>query len=139
MQAIQKNGAAAAVRFCNEKAIPLTSEMAKKYKAKIKRVSDRSRNKNNRATAEEMKYIARFKDDVIKKVESKPIVITRAKQVHFYYPIQTNSMCLQCHGRAEQISVEALGQIKKLYPQDQAVGYSENEIRGIWSITFKKE
>ncbi len=31
-----------------------------------------------------------------------------------------------------------MASLDKLYPKDKARGYSENEIRGIWSITFKK-
>jgi hypothetical protein len=27
----------------------------------------------------------------------------------------------------------------KLYPKDLAIGYNENEVRGIWSITFDKK
>lgn len=41
-------------------------------------------------------------------------------------------MCLQCHGKL--MNPEVLKKIKELYPKDKAVGYSENEVRGIWSI-----
>ena len=46
-------------------------------------------------------------------------------------------MCLQCHGK--QIKPEVSQQIMKLYPKDLAIGYSESEVRGIWSITFDKK
>jgi hypothetical protein len=46
-------------------------------------------------------------------------------------------MCLQCHGK--QVEPEVAKQILKLYPKDLALGYSENEVRGIWSITFNKK
>nr|WP_321540500.1 DUF6132 family protein [Flavobacterium piscinae] len=58
-------------------------------------------------------------------------------KVQFYYPIETNTMCLQCHGK--QIKPEVQRQILKLYPNDLAFGYGENEVRGIWSITFEKK
>jgi hypothetical protein len=48
-------------------------------------------------------------------------------------------MCLKCHGKpTSDIGIKALKRIKKLYPKDLAIGYSENQIRGIWSITFKQ-
>ena len=83
-----------------------------------------------------MKYIAQFKKDLATKQEIKPVVIEKRNQVQFYYPIETNTMCLQCHGT--QIKPEVQKQILKLYPNDLAVGYGENEVRGIWSITFTK-
>ena len=46
-------------------------------------------------------------------------------------------MCLKCHGKDIEPNVSAL--ILKLYPNDLAVGYDENEVRGIWSIAFDKK
>ncbi|MGL2964754.1 c-type heme family protein [Flavobacterium sp. RSB2_4_14] len=136
MGAIQKKGTLAALEFCNIKAMPLTDSMATKHNAIIKRVSDKNRNPNNKANVEELKYIAQFKADLLSKNDSKPVVIEKGNKVQFYYPIPTNTMCLQCHGK--QIKPEIQKQILKLYPNDLAVGYSENEIRGMWSITFDK-
>jgi len=136
MGAIQTNGTMHALEFCNSQAIPLTDSMSTHYNATIKRVSDKNRNPNNKANAEELQYIEQYKSDLIAKRESKPIVIEKGSQVQFYYPIPTNTMCLQCHGK--QIRPEVQRQTLKLYPNDLAVGYGENEVRGIWSISFKK-
>lgn len=137
MEAIQKKGTLEALAFCNIQAIPLTDSMSLKYDATIKRVSDKNRNPNNNANSEELKYIAQFKKDFAEKKEIKPVVLEKGNKVKFYYPIDTNSMCLQCHGI--QIKPEVSTQILKLYPQDLAVGYYEGEVRGIWSITFDKK
>ena len=136
MGAIQSKGTMHALDFCNIQAIPLTNSMATNYHATIKRVSDKYRNSNNQANAEELNYIAQFKADAVAKRESKPVVIEKGNKVQFYYPIPTNTMCLQCHGT--QIKPDVQRQILKLYPNDLAVGYTENEVRGIWSITFEK-
>lgn len=137
MGAIQSKGTMHAMKFCKVQAIPLTDSMSTHYHAKIKRVSDKNRNPNNKANAEEHQYIEQFKADLVNKRESKPVVIENGNQVQFYYPIPTNTMCLQCHGK--QIKPEVSKQILKLYPNDLAVGYNENEVRGIWSITFEKK
>lgn len=137
MGAIQSKGTMHAMEFCNVQAMPLTDSMSMHYNAKIRRVSDRNRNPNNKANAEELKYIEQFKADLVNKRESKPVVIEKGNQVQFYYPIPTNTMCLQCHGT--QVKPEVTKQILKLYPKDLAVGYGENEVRGIWSITFEKK
>ena len=136
MESIQKKGTLEALAFCNHQAIPLTDSMSTKFNASIKRVSDKNRNPNNKANKEELKYISQFKKDLATKQEIKPVVIEKGNQVQFYYPIETNTMCLQCHGT--QIKPEVQKQILKLYPNDLAVGYGENEVRGIWSITFTK-
>lgn len=136
MESIHKKGTLEALAFCNHRAIPLTDSMSTKFNASIKRVSDKNRNPNNKANKEELQYIAQFKKDLAEEKEIQPIAIEKGNQVQFYYPIETNTMCLQCHGT--QIKPEVQKQILKLYPNDLAVGYGENEVRGIWSITFKK-
>ena len=139
MGTIQKKGTLEALAFCNVQAMPLTDSMAVKYNASIKRVSDKNRNPNNKANAEEFTYIQHFKNQIANKIEPKPIVLERGDKVQFYYPIPTNTMCLQCHGKSNEIKPEVLKKIKILYPNDIATGYSENEVRGIWSITFNKK
>jgi len=136
MEAIQQKGTMEALTFCNIQAIPLTDSMSTQFNATIKRVSDKNRNPNNKANAEELHYIAQFKKDLVDKKDIKPIVLEKGDNIQFYYPIETNTMCLQCHGK--QIKPEVRRQILKLYPKDLAVGYDENEVRGIWSISFKK-
>ena len=136
MEAIQQKGTLAALEFCNIKAMPLTDSMATKYNATIKRVSDKNRNPNNKANAEELRYMEQFKAEVVAKKQLQPVVIDKGDYVQFYYPIPTNTMCLQCHGK--QIKPDVQNQILNLYPKDLAVGYDENELRGIWSIRFPK-
>ena len=136
MESVQKKGTLEALSFCNIQAIPLTDSMSIKFNASIKRVSDKNRNPNNKANNEELQYIAQFKKELAEKKEIKPVVIEKGNKVQFYYPIETNTMCLQCHGK--QIKPEVSQQIMKLYPKDLAIGYNESEVRGIWSITFDK-
>jgi hypothetical protein len=139
MGKIQKEGTLAALNFCNVKAYSLTDSMSVVHNAIIKRVSDKPRNYKNQANAKENEYISLFKSDIKLNKESEPIVIETKEKVSFYYPIKTNSMCLQCHGKpTSDIEIKTLKRIKKLYPKDLAIGYSENQIRGIWSITFNQ-
>lgn len=136
INAIQKKGTLGALEFCNIQAYPLTDSMATVHNAKIKRVSDKPRNLSNKATTQEFKYIESYKAAVANNADLKPMVEKEGSTVYFYYPITTNAMCLQCHGSSKEVSLETLAELKKLYPQDQALGYSENQVRGIWSIQF---
>ncbi|TXD50826.1 MULTISPECIES: DUF3365 domain-containing protein [unclassified Polaribacter] len=139
MGKIQKEGTLAALAFCETAAYPLTDSMAVVHKATIKRVSDKPRNPNNKANKEELGYIKIFKNNTINNSASEPIVVKNATNVSVYYPITTNGMCLQCHGKPkEQISGSTIEALSKLYPNDLAVGYDINEIRGVWSVSFKK-
>ena len=136
---LQKKGAVAALEFCNTSAYPLTDSMAIVNNANIKRVTDKPRNHNNLANSYELNQIEMFKKQLDSNSEIEPIVTEIDDKVHVYYPIITNDMCLQCHGKPnETIKKETLNKLEQLYPNDKAIGYNINEIRGIWSISFKK-
>lgn len=136
---LQEKGVKEAVTFCNERAYALTDSMAKVHNAHIKRVSDKPRNKNNKAKTIEINHIETFKTMIANQQEVEAIVEESGNSVNFYYPITTNSMCLQCHGTLdEELSTENYKTIKGLYPSDKAIGYKVNQVRGIWSISFAK-
>lgn len=137
MKAIQTSGTVGAVSFCNLEALKLTDSISVMKNAIIKRVSDKPRNVKNRANTEELGYIELFKRMVASDDGVKPIINVADGEVDFYYPITTNAMCLQCHGKPEkQIGIETLAMLKERYPEDMAVGYDVNEVRGIWAIKF---
>lgn len=136
--AIQKEGTLGAMEFCNVQAYPLTDSMAVVHQAKIKRVTDKPRNPTNQANDVELGYIESFKNTIASGDEVAPIVTEENGQVHFYSPIVTNAMCLQCHGKPkEQIQPATMTKLQELYPADQAIGYTENEVRGIWALVFE--
>lgn len=139
MGAIQKKGAIHALEFCNVKAITLTDSMASVYNTTIKRITDKPRNPKNKANTIEGIYIETFKKQVAAGAEIEPITIKQGNNFAFYYPIVTNTMCLQCHGSSnKELKPLTLSKINDLYPNDKAKGYTENEIRGMWSISFSK-
>lgn len=140
MKAIREKGPVGAVEFCNVKALPLTDSISVMKNAIMKRVSDKPRNPDNTANNEEQGYITYFKKIIAAGKEPKPIVKTKDGGVNFYFPITTNTMCLQCHGKPnDQITSETITTLKNLYPLDKAIGYSENEVRGIWAINFDEQ
>ncbi|AUC82255.1 DUF3365 domain-containing protein [Lacinutrix sp. Bg11-31] len=139
MSTIQKKGTLEALTFCNTQAYPLTDSMTVVHKATIKRVSDKTRNPNNQANKKELTYINSFKNDIKNNKEHKPIVDLLENKIQVYYPITTNTMCLQCHGKPnENIEKPILKKLAILYPKDKATGYNINEVRGLWSVTFDK-
>ncbi len=140
MGVMKEKGVVEALQFCNIKANILTDSMATVHNAKIKRVSDKTRNPKNKANETELKKFETFKNMLSNNEDIKPIIETVNDSIYFYYPIITNEMCLKCHGTPnKEIDQATLLSLKDLYPTDKAVGYSENQVRGIWSIQFQKQ
>lgn len=139
MGTIQKKGTKEAVNFCNKQAYPITDSVAVAQNAFIRRVSDKPRNPENQANTKELAIIARFKKAIANNEDYQPVTEVANGKVTFYAPITTNSMCLQCHGTPNTtIQPEVLQTIASLYPEDKAIGYDVNEVRGIWSIYFEE-
>ena len=135
--AINANGSADAVEFCNTRAIHLTDSMSGVLNAQIKRVSDLPRNPSNLANDEELEYILKLKANIENGDKLLPHVVENGANAVGYYPITTNAMCMQCHGTpGEQIKDQTMAKIDSLYPHDQAKGYGEDELRGIWVVNM---
>lgn len=136
---IQAGGPESAVSFCNVRALPITAEMSTKSGAGIKRVSDRPRNPDNAADAHELVVMEGFNDILAAGGKPAPAMQEQAGQVIGYYPIVTNSMCLQCHGAVgDDIAASTYRVIREEYPEDQAVGYGENQLRGLFVVKMDK-
>jgi len=135
MEAMTAYGAAGAVEFCNVRAIPLTDSMATVHDAKIRRVSDRPRNPANQANETELAYINMLKVKEEKQEALPPMILILDGKMTGYYPIQTAKMCIQCHGmEGSDILPETAAKIKSLYPDDKAIGYGENQLRGLFVV-----
>jgi cytochrome c553 len=139
MAAVKERGSEGAVEFCNTKAYPLTDSMAVALGAKIKRVSDKPRNPANSANDEELNYIVNAKAQLAKGDAVSPQLTDLGETMVGYYPITTNAMCLKCHGEPKiEINEATLEVLNALYPDDEAKGYGENELRGIWVVEMNK-
>ncbi len=137
---INNKGTEGALQFCNENAIHFTDSMAVQQGVKIKRVSDQPRNASNQASPLELEYINAAKSTLANGDVIKPLVSELNNKIVGYYPIVTNKMCLQCHGEPnEEIKLATLQKIMELYPKDEAKGYDENQLRGIWVVEMDKE
>jgi len=50
--------------------------------------------------------------------------------------LPTQDLCLNCHGTPDRFDASVQAKLKELYPDDKAVGYQTEQIRG--AITIKK-
>jgi hypothetical protein len=53
-------------------------------------------------------------------------------------PIVTNQMCMKCHATKNNIDTKTLTEINRLYPNDKAIGYIPQQIRGVWKVIMEK-
>lgn len=139
-QKIKEEGTLGAIEFCNVNALAITDSLSREFGATISRITDRPRNPQNRATEEEMKYVEAYKEDLAEGHNAKGLVALQDDTIHFYYPIVTNSLCLKCHGTPQsEITPEVYAKIQELYPEDRAIAYSSEQLRGLWKVSFPEE
>jgi hypothetical protein len=140
VEAIGKGGTENAIAFCNISAISLTDSMAGILNADVKRVTDKPRNAINIGNDNELNLMQHLKNKVADGEALNDTIMDGGNSVTGYYPIITNAMCLQCHGKPEtDINAATYEKLQQLYPEDKATGYTANELRGLWKVTMKKK
>lgn len=129
-KAIAENGTTRAIPVCSSKAGSLTARIGDEQGVKMRRLSDRPRNPEQRATGEDLAALEAMRtspkprvawSDDGSAVVRLPIVID-------------NALCLKCHGGTTDVDAETRAALAKLYPEDEAIGYTLNDLRGIWRI-----
>ncbi|WP_428657931.1 Tll0287-like domain-containing protein [Runella sp.] len=133
MGAIEKGGAAYAVDFCNENAMPLTHSISTKRSVDIQRISVKNRNPDNAASLFDKKILDLFESNSLKDT-----LVRVSKGYVYYKPIKIGMpTCLQCHGKPKQdIEAATLKTIQRKYRFDKATGYAMGDLRGAWKLAF---
>lgn len=135
-EAIAKDGAPGAIGFCSEKALTLTVSVD----ANLRRISHKARNPKNKADATELSILNAYRASMKTGQAPEPQVRRNADGSEtFFAPIVLgNPLCLKCHGApGTDIDGETLAALRKLYPQDEATGFTLGELRGLWRVDFR--
>jgi hypothetical protein len=138
-EAIAKDGAAAAISVCSERAPAIAAEVGKAHGVTLRRATEKPRNPQNAATPAEKILLAAFAADMQQKKAPQPQTVTQSDgSTTFHAPIvMANPLCIQCHGTTDRdIAPGTLAALQKLYPNDKATGYQLGELRGLWTVTF---
>jgi hypothetical protein len=142
-KAIEEKGPAGAVSFCNIEALPITQEVADKFKVSIRRVSVKNRNPENSPNGKEGELLDAYAYNTKNGLDNHPnIQRMQDGQVLLYTKAITipNGLCLNCHGEpGKEISKQTLEKINNLYPEDKAVHFKVGDLRGMWSISMPKK
>jgi hypothetical protein len=138
-RALESGGIDHALRYCNERAYPITDSLALANQVSIRRVSNRNRNPRNKADKLEEFLIKGFGNDLNVEKELTPRLVLKDDSIIYYQAILTQPLCLTCHGMPEkELTIETDALIRSLYPKDKAIGYQVNQVRGLWRIGFKQ-
>jgi hypothetical protein len=139
-QAMQQGGIQNAISYCNVAAIPLTDSLSKVHSAEIRRTALRVRNPVNQPSSAERKQLEAYQAAQAAGEALQPVVQNiDAQTVAFYAPIQMMPLCEKCHGSVGgDIAVANYNLIKQLYPTDEGINFTTGDLRGMWSIQFKR-
>lgn len=140
--ALEKGGVQYAAQFCNVAAHPILDSLSKASGATIRRVSDKPRNPKDAMDDEERAVFAIFKAKAQQPDAEIPPIVMRSNDstISFYKPIKISMpTCLKCHGEVgKDVKTEDYAILKRLYPNDEAIGYKQGDLRGMFSIRFVK-
>ena len=130
-----------AVTFCTNEATKLTAETNSKLPdyAKVRRTAIKLRNsEKNAADALDTKIM----NEYVASIEAKTFtpkdikVVEDGDVTRVYKPLLAKNVCLVCHG--SKISKVIQEEITKGYPEDKAVDFEENSLRGVIVAEIKK-
>lgn len=140
---LEATGAVGAIGVCKHVAPALAAEYSKGDWV-VRRVSLKTRNKAlGEPDAWEREILRQFDR---RQAEAKPAAAPEASEVtedadgrwfRYMKAIPVQPMCLQCHGKPEDIPVDVKPALEKEYPKDRATGYSAGDIRGAIAIKRK--
>lgn len=139
--AMGEGGVPEAINYCQLNAYRLVDSLSKVHKATIRRTSLLARNPDDRPSELEREILETYAGEDAAGQELKPMVRALENQeVAFFAPIRTNAFCLNCHGTpGETLKEEDYALIRRHYPEDNAIGYQDGDLRGMWSIRFRRQ
>jgi Protein of unknown function (DUF3365) len=138
MAAMEKGGPVEAIAVCNTRAPEIAAAVSKDGWT-VARSSHRLRNPEN---APDAYTAAAIEDFLAREAAGQPAAdLVRAEIVedqggHVFRMVKaipTAGLCVSCHG-GEEVAPEVRGKLAELYPQDQARGFSEGEMRGVFTL-----
>jgi hypothetical protein len=130
-----------AIHFCKENATKITAEVNSKLPAyaKVRRTALKLRNaEKNSADAIDTKVM----NEYVAAIEAKTFtpkdikVVTDGDVTRVYKPLLAKPVCLVCHGT--KVSKTIKEEIAKAYPNDKAIDFEENSLRGVIVAEIKK-
>lgn len=138
VEAMKANGPISALEVCHTDAPIIAAEKSEAAGITIGRTSLKPRNANNAPDHWEVAVLNVFEERKAQgedpaKLEFYEVLENEGqKQLRYMKAIPTAAPCLTCHGA--EIKPEIQAKLQELYPDDQAVGFKEGDIRGAFTL-----
>jgi hypothetical protein len=139
-RAISAGGPVAAVDVCKTRAPEIAAVLSAKSGAVVGRTALRVRNPANAPDDLQRALLEQFSGELASGKFEGPLEaafeINRGGQVERRYmrAIPMDALCLTCHGPVLAPDLAAV--IKRDYPDDQATGFEQGQLRGAFSVTW---
>lgn len=134
--AMKQGGPEEGVKVCHEAAMPIAQALSKDG-WQVGRTSLRVRNPENSPDDWEREQLTRFASALSASLPVGPLEATqwdeKTQTFRYMKAIQTKAVCTRCHGVNIATPVEAV--IRQHYPQDNAIGFRQGELRGAFTLT----
>ena len=138
-QAVQSGGPVNGITVCHDQAGQIATDLSQQLGMLVGRTSLKVRNPANAADNWELAVLKQFEarktqGEPADKLEFFDVIDDDQGKKTFRYmkAIPTGALCLNCHG--ENISPEVDAKLKALYPNDQARGFKEGDLRGAFTL-----
>ncbi|MFZ5470127.1 MAG: c-type heme family protein [Myxococcota bacterium] len=136
LEELGRGGPQAAVKVCRDVAQPLTAQVAAEQKLEVGRTSHRLRNPKNAPRAWARPFVEAAAGKKASEVDA--VAVDLGDRVGVLRPIPVGAVCTQCHGNPAGFSPALSGLLREAYPQDEAVGFSEGDLRGFFWAEIRK-
>lgn len=137
--AMKEQGPDGALAVCQTIAPEAAAAIGERHKVVLRRTALKVRNPANAPDAFEARVLAEFEQqarsgaDLQTLSRSEIVEIDGIPKLRFMKAIpMADQPCSTCHGSS--IKPELIEKVRRLYPQDQAIGFKPGELRGAFSV-----
>lgn len=124
-----QDGPEVAIAVCSEAAPAIASSISVDG-VRVGRSSHKLRNPENAPPD----WLAPILDDYVAGNTAARTVSLDDGRTGYVEPIMTQPLCLNCHGT--DLLPEVAARINELYPEDEATGFGEGDLRGVFWVEF---
>ena len=139
-KAMAAGGPVAAIDVCRTRAPAIAARLSSESGATVGRTALRVRNPANAPEGLQRTLLEQFSSELASGKFTLPLEaafeIRRGEQVERRYmrAIPTEPVCLTCHGKT--LAPELAAAIARDYPNDQATGFEQGQLRGAFTVTW---
>ncbi len=134
MGTLQEASPAEAIHVCREKAPEIAARLSVDG-VRMGRTSHKTRNSANAPEPWVEPLLAAYLEDPTN-TQPRAVYIDDAT-LGYVEPIYVMSFCLSCHGPS--IEPDLLAEIQSAYPEDRAIGFKANDLRGLFWVTLPRQ